>query len=106
MKHSADLLGIARPIIALDDEYAPGFVDPMHFHDRTQILYASSGVMSVRTDKSTSVVPPQRAVWIPSGMMHEVSCRCAVSLRTLHTDAQLGRDRPCCRVSDVSHVLG
>ena len=92
MKHSADLLGIARPIIALDDEYAPGFVDPMHFHDRTQILYASSGVMSVRTDKSTSVVPPQRAVWIPAGMMHEVSCRGAVSLRTLYIDATQGRD--------------
>src|SRR6266481_6440732 len=105
MKHSADLLGIARPIIALDDEYAPGFVDPMHFHHRTQILYASSGVMSVRTDKSTSVVPPQRAVWIPSGMMHEVSCRGAVSLRTLYIDATLGRDPQRCRVFEVSPFL-
>src|SRR5919108_6340723 len=96
MKHSADLLGVARPVVALNDEYPPGFVDPMHSHDRTQILYASSGVMSVRTDKSTSVVPPQRAVWIPAGMMHEVSCRGAVSLRTLYIDAALGRDPQRC----------
>ena len=105
MKHSADLLGIARPVIALNDEYPPGFVDPMHSHDRTQILYASSGVMSVRTDESTCVVPPQRAVWIPAGMMHEVSCRGAVSLRTLYIDATLGRDPQHCRVFEVSPFL-
>ena len=105
MKHSADLLGVARPVIALNDEYSPGFVDPMHSHDRTQILYASSGVMSVRTEKSTSVVPPQRAVWIPAGMMHEVSCRGAVSLRTLYIDGTLGRDPQRCRVFEVSSFL-
>lgn len=105
MKHSVDLLGVARPVIALNDEYPPGFVDPMHSHDRTQILYASSGVMSVRTDQSTSVVPPQRAVWIPAGMMHEVSCRGAVSLRTLYIEATLGRDPQRCRVFEVSPFL-
>src|SRR5437879_13752161 len=92
MKHSADLLGIARPVIALSDEYPSGFVDPMHSHARTHILYACSGVMSVRTEKSTSVIPPQRAVWIPPGFMHEVSCRTSVSLRTLYIDAAMGRD--------------
>lgn len=105
MKHSADLLGIARPVVALDDEYPAGFVDPTHSHDRTQILYASSGVMSVRTDKSTYVIPPQRAMWIPAGVMHEVSCRGAVSLRTLYIEATLGRDPQCCRVLEVTPFL-
>jgi AraC-like DNA-binding protein/mannose-6-phosphate isomerase-like protein (cupin superfamily) len=105
MKHSADLLGIARPVIALSDEYPSGFVDPMHLHTRTQILYASSGVMSVRTDKSTSVVPPQRAVWIPAGLRHEVSCRSSVSLRTLYIDGTLGREPQRCRVFEVSPFL-
>ena len=105
MKHSADLLGIARPVIALSDEYPSGFVDPMHSHARTQILYACSGVMSVRTEKSTSVVPPQRAVWIPAGLMHEVSCRSSVSLRTLYIDAAMGREPQRGRVFEVSPFL-
>jgi len=105
MKHSTDLLGILRPVIALYDEYPSGFVDPMHSHVRTQILYASSGVMSVRTEQSSSVVPPQRAVWIPAGLMHEVSCRSPVSLRTLYLDAALGREPQRCRVFEVSPFL-
>jgi AraC-like DNA-binding protein len=90
MKHSTDLLGIARPVIALNDEYPAGFVDPPHSHERTQILYASVGVM---------------AVWIPAGRKHEVSCRHSVSLRTLYLDATLGRDPNLCRVFEVSNFL-
>jgi AraC-like DNA-binding protein len=105
MKHSTDLLLIARPVIALDDEYPAGFVDPMHSHLRTQILFASAGVMSARTDETSFVVPPRRAVWIPAGVMHEVSCRDSVSLRTLYLDAELGRDPRRCRVFEVSDFL-
>ncbi|MEZ5498109.1 MAG: helix-turn-helix transcriptional regulator [Steroidobacteraceae bacterium] len=105
MKHSTDVLGVARPVIALDDEYPAGFVDPMHAHERTQILFASSGVMAVRTDETSFVVPPQRAVWLPAGVKHEVSCRHSVSLRTLYLDARLGRDPTHCRVFEVSDFL-
>jgi AraC-like DNA-binding protein/mannose-6-phosphate isomerase-like protein (cupin superfamily) len=105
MKHSSDLLGVARPVIALDDEYPAGFVDPLHAHDRTQILFASAGVMAVRTDATSFVVPPQRALWIPAGLMHEVSCRDRVSLRTLYLDATLGRKPQRCRVFEVSFFL-
>ncbi|WP_371819723.1 AraC family ligand binding domain-containing protein [Erythrobacter sp. 3-20A1M] len=47
----------------------------MHRHNHVQVLYASAGVMSVRTRGSSFVVPPQRAVWIPADVEHEVSCR-------------------------------
>src|ERR1700739_4893494 len=102
MKHSADLLGVARPVIALNDEYSPGFDDPMHSQARTQLLYASSSFISLRTDNLPSVAPPQRAVWIPAGMMHEVSCRGAVSLRTLYFEPTLGREPQRGRVFEVS----
>lgn len=105
MKHSTDLLGVARPVIALDDEYPAGFVDPPHSHERTQILYASAGVMAVSTDETSFVVPPQRAVWLPAGKKHEVSCRDCVSLRSLFIDANLGRDPNRCRVFEVSYFL-
>jgi AraC-like DNA-binding protein len=105
MKHSSDFFGVERQVIALDDEYPASFVDEMHCHDRTQILFASAGVMSVRTGETSFVVPPQRAVWLPAGMMHEVSCRGPVSLRTLYMDPALGADPDRCRVFEVSDLL-
>ena len=66
MKHSVDVLTAGRPVMALQDEYPAGFVDPMHSHDHIQILYASAGVMSVRTPETSFVIPPQRAVWLPA----------------------------------------
>lgn len=105
MKHSTDFVVVERPVVALDDEYPASFVDALHCHDRTQILYASSGVMAVRTPETSFVVPPQRAVWIPAGVMHEVSCRGPVSLRTLYLDPRLGTAPGECRVFEVSDFL-
>ena len=58
------------PVIGLEDEYPPGFTDQAHSHGRAQLLYASSGVMSVIVDHASFVIPPQRAVWVPAGMDH------------------------------------
>lgn len=107
MKHfneSQDWKG--SPIIGLDDEYPPGFVDPIHHHDHAQLLYASSGVMSVMADNATFVIPPQRAIWLPSRVDHEVSCRGHVSLRTLYFDEVMTgmAGRPC-QVIEISDFL-
>ena len=105
MRHSAEVLATDRPVIALQDEYPAGFVDPMHRHDHVQVLYASAGVMSVRTPDISFVIPPQRAVWLPPGMLHEVCCRGPVSLRTLYlADGEGLPSRPC-RLFDVSSFL-
>ena len=94
------------PIIGLEDEYRPGFVDPSHSHRRDQLLYASTGVMSVTTAKASFVIPPQRAIWIPAEIEHEVSCRGDVSLRTLYVTPELAfsGDRQC-RVIEVTDLL-
>jgi AraC-like DNA-binding protein len=104
MRHSVDVLTNARPVVALQDEYPAGFVDLMHSHEHVQILYASTGVMSVRTPEVSFVIPPQRAVWLPAGLKHEVACRGPVSLRTLYLPAEAG-DRRACRVFEVSNLL-
>ena len=94
-----------RPVVALADEYPSGFVDAAHSHERIQLLYACSGVMSVVTDKTSFVIPPQRAVWIPSLVEHEVSCRGAVSLRTLYIDPRYERDDPDCHIVEDGQLL-
>ncbi len=105
MKHSVDVLFADRPVIALRDEYPASFVDPMHCHDHVQILYGSAGVMSVRTPETSFVIPPQRAVWLPAGMKHEVACRGPVSLRTLYLPSNRNEQPGACRVFEVSNLL-
>jgi AraC-like DNA-binding protein len=41
-----------------------------HDHARHQLLYPSSGVISVTTRAGTWVVPPLRAIWLPAGEPH------------------------------------
>lgn len=104
MLRSVDLEWVPRPVVALADEYPARFVDPRHRHPRAQLLYAAAGVMSVVTDEASFVIPPQRAIWMPAGVYHEVTCRSAVSVRTLYVDAvdALPRD---CRIIEVSELL-
>ena len=47
MKRSADLPLTIRPVVGMDDSYPAGYVDVFHSHDRGQLSYALSGVMSV-----------------------------------------------------------
>src|SRR3546814_13903107 len=77
----------------------------MHSHDHIQILYASAGVMSVRTPEMSFVIPPQRAVWLPAGTRHEVACRGPVSLRTLYLPCAGHEHERQCRVFAVSNPV-
>lgn len=105
MKRTFDIDLASRLVVGLADEYPAGFNDPPHTHDRIQLLYACSGVMSVVTDTTTFVVPPQRAVWIPHGIRHEVSCRGPVSLRSLYIDPSYEREDPDCHIVEVGQLL-
>lgn len=105
MKHSQDYLGDSRPAVGLEDEYQVGFVDPMHCHTRAQLLYASAGVMTVVTERSSFLIPPQRAAWLPAGMMHEVAYRGPASLRTFYIDPVYDSEPSRCRVLEVSDFL-
>jgi len=105
-QQSAPKVRSARPIVGLKDEYPAGWVDPPHTHDRTQLLYACSGVMSAITSRCIYAVPPQRCLWIDAGISHEVACRSNVSVRTLYIDPKLHGDKAVgCRLLDVSPFL-
>src|SRR5215831_5739651 len=93
-------------IATLTHDYAAGEVVPLHFHDRDQLVYASQGVMTVRTGMGTWVVPTQRAVWIPARVPHTIAMSGNVAMRTLYLRPQLVRALPreCC-VVNVSSLL-
>ena len=97
---------VPRPVAGLADEYPVDYLDPWHNHVRAQLIFASAGIMSVTTHTGSFVVPPQRAVWIPAGVEHEVFCRSRVSLRTIYVDSNARETLPQnCRVLEVSDLF-
>jgi AraC-like DNA-binding protein len=93
-------------ITTLTHDYPAGHVVPLHFHNRDQLVYASRGVMTVRTPNGTWVVPPHRAVWIPAEIPHTITMSGLVAMRTLYLKPRLakGLPRDCC-VINVSTLL-
>lgn len=73
-----------RAVVVLATEFPPGFNTGEHWHVRSQLVYASAGVMKVTAEEGTWVVPQQRAVWIPALMRHEVRSTGPVSMRSLY----------------------
>jgi AraC-like DNA-binding protein len=97
---------LASPLLALGQDYDDGAEIPPHSHDSSQLIYATSGVMTVETDDGTWVVPPQRAVWVPAFVGHRIRMTGRVAMRTLYLDPDLApiADATCC-VVQVSEVL-
>ncbi|HTP69818.1 MAG TPA: helix-turn-helix transcriptional regulator [Dongiaceae bacterium] len=79
---------------------------PEHFHPEDQLIFASRGVMTLRTLQGIWVVPPSRAVWIPALTPHSVVISGLVSMRTLYFLPGLIRGVPKkCFVMNVSPLF-
>ena len=103
---SIDYQFVPRPIAVLMDDYPHGFFDPPHSHVRAQFVYATTGVTILSTHDASYVAPPQRAIWIPAGVEHEVRCRGRVQIRTLYVTSDAAPDLPkSCEVFEVSNLL-
>jgi AraC-like DNA-binding protein len=102
-----DRIGHGRAeITTLTHDYAAGHVIPLHFHEADQLVYASRGVMTVRTNDGTWVVPTYRAVSIPAGVAHTITMSGTVAMRTLYLKKGLAKTLPrrCC-VVNISALL-
>lgn len=88
------LEALPQTVVAYGRELAEGETLPFHRHRRAQLVYASSGVMTVTTRSAAYVVPPQRAVWVPGGVEHRIDARSAVAMRTLYVEPGATADLP------------
>ena len=96
----------AWPITALAKDYPRGWHVSEHRHRRGQLVYAKSGVMNVTTREGIWIVPPQRALWIPLGMEHEIRMEGRVAVRMLYLDrASSALFGSHCKVLSVSALL-
>lgn len=101
------LKGSSPPVLvrAFSRDYRPGEkVDP-HAHEADQLLYASTGVMTLTADSGLWVIPAHRGVWIPAGVRHSIRMTGAVHMRTLYLRAGRGDIGDRCRVLAVSPLL-
>lgn len=91
----------SAPVITLTHDYPAGHRIPPHFHHRDQLVFASSGVMSIHTNSGAWVVPAHRAVWIPEKVAHSIAMSGRVAMRTLYFQPRLVTSLPrqCCVVN-------
>jgi AraC-like DNA-binding protein/quercetin dioxygenase-like cupin family protein len=82
-------------------DYRAGERLPPHRHGWHQLVYATSGVMTVTTPAGTWVVPTNRAVWILAYVEHAIEMSGRVSMRTLYLSPRLNTplERECGVVS-------
>lgn len=72
--------GVTLTNTALIPPHAPGW---------HELIYATQGVLTVRTDLAAWVLPPHRAVWIPQGVNHRLEMTGTVALRNLYVRADI-----------------
>ncbi len=99
-------MGAPQAVIALALDHPDGHRIPLHWHSRAQLLYASTGVMTVTTGSGVWVLPPLRAMWIPAFTEHHIRASGHLSMRTLYIKPDAVRSfPPDCRIVSVSPLL-
>jgi AraC-like DNA-binding protein/quercetin dioxygenase-like cupin family protein len=93
---------------ALSTTYSSGYVIHPHKHAVHQLLFASSGAMTVTGDRSSWMIPPGRAVLIPAGIPHSIRMWGEVAMRSLYFPVSAPPpvfDANTCRVISIRPLL-
>jgi len=93
---------------ALSTTYSNGYVLHPHRHAAHQLLFASSGAMTVTGDRTSWMIPPGRAVLIPAGVPHAIRMWGEVAMRSLYVPVTVAAPAfasNTCRVISVSPLL-
>ena len=96
----------SRAIVTRRSTYEPGHHIKPHWHGRAQFIFAVAGTMRVRTPRRAWIVPPSRALWVPSHTVHEIQMYGVVEMRSLyvHNAATVGMPTSCA-VLDVTPLV-
>ncbi len=85
-KQLGQLEALPQTVVAHGRDLEKGDRLAFHQHRRAQLVFASDGVMTVTTRSAAYLVPPQRAVWMPGGVEHQIDAHSAVNMRTLYIE--------------------
>ncbi|MYM90324.1 helix-turn-helix domain-containing protein [Rugamonas sp. FT82W] len=101
-----DYQRVPRVVTAMARDEVHGVSVRPHSHERAQLLYATEGLMKVKTDFGVWILPPRRALFIPPGVMHQWTSLSKVTMRTIYVEAETAQAfGDVCRVIEVSPLL-
>lgn len=103
---AAQVEEVARPIVAVGNDYPDGHHHPPHRHRRAQLLFAEHGTMLVQTGQGAWMVPPGEAIWIPGGVTHGITMLGRVATRSVYLEPAAARGMAdACQVIGISALL-
>src|SRR3954453_16216397 len=71
--------------------WSSGGTSPEQTHARGHLVYAARGVLSVHTERGTSIVPANRVAWTPAGFSHYHRAHGHTDMRIVFLPASLAR---------------
>ncbi|GAA1229109.1 helix-turn-helix transcriptional regulator [Kitasatospora nipponensis] len=89
-----DYQDVPRPLAAMARDLPDGHHIAPHHHRRAQLIYGTSGAITVVTGHGAWVVPATRGVWVPAGVTHAMSCTGTVRMRTLYVQPEAAPHLP------------
>jgi AraC-like DNA-binding protein len=97
---------ISRPLIAVGNDYPDGHKIAPHQHRRGQLISGATGVLVLSTPNGRWVMPPQRGMWIPPGVVHDVSVIGGVRMQSLYLQPEMTDAMPeNCQVVSISPFM-
>jgi hypothetical protein len=81
-----ELRSLPRPLYGRTESLTNRALTFRHTHPWVQLSYAIAGVLEVQTAGARFVAPPQRAVWVPAGVEHQVFSSPRTEMRSLYID--------------------
>ncbi|MGE6740372.1 AraC family transcriptional regulator [Allorhizobium pseudoryzae] len=75
-----------EPVVALARTYPAGLAVPRHSHSRTQLWFASRGIVLVATGDRRWMIPPGHALIIPAATEHSAEMMSTVTMQSVYVD--------------------
>lgn len=76
-------MDVDRAIVTVSENFRQAGTTRRHKHRRAQLLYAAHGTLTTTAGSGTWVAPPERAIWIPSGLQHVTGHSTGTELRSI-----------------------
>ncbi len=89
-----DVDAVPVPVLVVPIDYPTDWHIETHAHEKAQLIYCCSGVMTVETKSEHWVAPPNRCIWVPGGLAHEIHINQAAKMRTVYVAPGARTDLP------------
>lgn len=79
-----DVDAVPVPALIVPIDYPTDWRIARHAHRKAQLICCISGVMTVETEQGQWVAPPNRGIWVPGGIEHQVIINQAAAMRAVY----------------------